>query len=287
MRDATKPAENGLPPPADEAAALYVGAVMHQRMKPFGHRFQYRVFSLLVDLDRLGEAGRISALFSVNRNNLVSFHESDHVEGDQPAGLRCYADGLLADAGLEERPDRILLCCYPRILGRVFNPIAVYYAYDREGRLVALIYEVRSTFGDRHSYVCRVAPGELSNAGVRQACDKRLHVSPFIAMDMRYHFRMQPPGETIRWRILETDAEGPLLAATFSGRRRSLTSRALLACLLQIPMQTWKIVSAIHFEALRLWLKGAAYFPRRPPPPPVNFGDRSSAAARTASNSDG
>lgn len=257
-------ARNGSPP--DAPAVLYAGNVMHQRMKPFGHRFQYRVFSLSVDLDRLEEAGRLSALFSVNRRNLVSFHEEDHAEG---GNLRSYADGLLTNACVK-RPAKILLVCYPRIFGYVFNPLSVYYAYDSRDALIALIYEVRNTFGERHSYVCPVEDDEISESGLRQTCDKLFYVSPFIGGSMRYHFRMLPPGREIRWRILETDAEGPLLAATFSGRQRPLTSRRLGYLLAAIPFLTFKIMAGIHWEALKLWLKGAIYMRRPPPPPPVS-----------------
>ncbi|MBX4940864.1 DUF1365 domain-containing protein [Rhizobium binae] len=259
--------ENGPPPHA--AAALYVGDIMHQRMKPFGHRFRYRVFSLLVDLDGLQKAGRLSALFSVNRRNLVSFHEQDHADAGG-ATLRAYADRLLAEAGLE-RAERILLVCYPRILGYVFNPLSVYHAYDGDGVLVAMIYEVRNTFGERHSYVCPVGHGEMCESGLRQSCDKLFHVSPFIGMTARYHFRMLPPGKQIRWRILETDSDGPLLSATFSGRQMPLTSASLLRLTAHIPLLTIKVVAGIHWEALKLWLKGARYIARPTPPPDVSI----------------
>jgi len=260
-------AANG--PPPDVAAALYVGEIMHQRMKPFGHRFRYRVFSLLVDLDRLDEAGRLSMLFSVNGRNLVSFHERDHVDAGSPS-LRAYADGLLARAGLD-RAERILLVCYPRIFGYVFNPISVYHAYGAGGTLVAMIYEVRNTFGERHSYVCPVGIGEIWEGGLRQSCDKLFHVSPFIGMAARYHFRMLPPGDEIRWRILETDSEGPLLSATFSGRQVPLTDISLLGLTARIPFLTLKIMAGIHWEALKLWLKGACYVSRPAPPPEVSI----------------
>src|SRR6185312_9204931 len=109
----------------------------------------------------------------------------------------------------------------------VFNPLSVYYCFDRAGALAALVYEVRNTFGELHSYICPVGVGQLSDAGIRQAEDKTFYVSPFIPMAMRYHFRLTPPGEKVRIRILETDAEGPLLAAAFSGRRRALTTSNL------------------------------------------------------------
>ncbi|WP_244598738.1 DUF1365 domain-containing protein [Rhizobium tubonense] len=249
--------------PAPEAAAcLYVGEVMHQRIKPFGHRFQYKVFSLLIDLDRLSEAGRLSRLFSVNRANLVAFYEKDHA-GAEGASLRSYVDKLLANVGIAVPAARVLLVCYPRILGYVFNPISIYHAYDSDSRLIAMIYEVRNTFGERHSYVCPVTDGEMTPSGLRQTCSKLFHVSPFIPMGMRYQFRMLPPGHEIRWRILETDAEGPLLAATFTGRRQAMSSRNLAGLTLRIPLLTFKIVAGIHWEALRLWVKGARYI-RRP-----------------------
>lgn len=257
-------------PTPDVAAALYTGTVMHQRMKPFGHRFNYRVFSLMVDLDRLDEADQLSALFSVNKPNLVTFHEKDH-GGEDDISLRSYADRLLSNAGLEERACRIVLVCYPRILGYVFNPISVYYAYDGDDRLTAMIYEVRNTFRERHTYVCPVSDGEMSDGGLRQTCDKIFHVSPFIPMQMRYHFRMLPPGQEIRWRILETDAEGPLLAATFTGCQETMATATLLALTARIPFLTMKIVAGIHWEALKLWFKGAKYISRPKAPPPVSI----------------
>lgn len=271
-RNADRPEPAAPWPAPDAAVSLYAGDVMHQRLKPVSHRFRYRVFNILIDIDRLEEADRATRLFAVNRAAPVSFHEADHFDGAETS-LRAYVDRLLAEAGLPLPAARILLACYPRVLGRVFNPIAVYYAYDGAGVLKALIYEVRNTFGERHTYVCLIRPGEASAAGIRQERNKRFYVSPFMAMEMRYRFRMVPPSDAISWRILETDAEGPVLAATFHGKRRAFTTANLRNCLLRIPFQTWKIVWGIHFEALRLWLKGARYRPRGPAPARVSFED--------------
>jgi len=240
----------------DEAASLYFGEVMHARLKPMGHRFSYRVMSLLIDLDRLEEADRRSPLFGVNRAALYSFHEADHGRRDG-ASLRAHAQRCAAGHGIDLTGGTVLLLCYPRLLGFTFNPLSVYFCHRAGGELALIIYEVRNTFGDIHSYALPVKPGEASPAGIRQQQDKQFYVSPFVEMAMRYHFRIVPPAETVRLRILEIDRDGPLLAATFNGRCRALTTTALLRSFVTLPLVTLKIVAAIHWEALRLWLKGA------------------------------
>jgi len=243
------------------AAALYVGDVMHARMRPTAHRFQYRVMSLLIDLGRLDEAGRQSPLFAVNRRALYSFHERDHGRRDG-SSLLAYAQACAAEHGVDLTGGRVLLLCYPRLLGYVFNPLSVYFCYRSNGDLALMIYEVRNTFGELKPYVLPVEPHELSAAGLRQEQNKEFYVSPFIDMAMRYHFRVMPPGDNVKLRILETGGDGPLLAATFFGRRRPLTSRSLLAAFASLPLVTFKIFGAIHWEALRLWIKGIRLVPR-------------------------
>lgn len=256
------------------AAMLYRGEVMHARLKPTPHRFVYRVLNLLIDLDRLDEADRQSSLFGVNRRALYSFHERDHGPRNGSA-LSAHVRAIAANAGIDLSGGRIELLCYPRLLGYAFNPLSVYYGYRADGPLALLIYEVRNTFGEHHSYICPVRPDEISAAGIRQVRDKRFHVSPFIGMDMRYHFRISPPSEDAKIRILETDSDGPLLAATFNGRKQPLTSTHLIAAFLALPFVTLKVVWGIHYEAARLWLKGV-----RLAPPPQRASDPTSAGQR-------
>jgi DUF1365 family protein len=245
-----------------DAAALYVGDVMHARLKPVGHRFSYRVMSLLIDLDRLDVADRQTPLFGVNRRALYSFYEADHGDRDG-SSLRLYAKHRAAEHGIDLTGGRILLLSYPRLFGYTFNPLSVYYCYRADGEPALLIYEVRNTFGDIHAYALPVKSGDVSPAGIRQTQDKRFYVSPFVEMAMRYHFRVKLPQDRVKLRILETDSEGPLLSATFSGQRRALTTQELLRSFFSLPVVTLKIMAAIHWEALRLWLKGVRLVPRR------------------------
>ncbi|MBA2402276.1 MAG: DUF1365 domain-containing protein, partial [Bradyrhizobium sp.] len=230
-------------------------------LKPMGHRFNYRVMSLLIDLDRLDMADRQSPLFGVNRAALYNFAEADHGDRDG-SSLRAWAQRCAAAHGIDLAGGRVLLLCYPRLLGYSFNPLSVYFCYRADGLLALVIYEVRNTFGEIHPYVLPVMADQISAAGVRQSQEKLFYVSPFIEMAMRYHFRVLPPQESVRLRILETDREGPLLAATFNGRRRALNTAELLRAFFALPLVTLKIAAAIHWEALRLWAKGARLVPR-------------------------
>lgn len=249
--------------------ALYFGEVMHERLRPVHHRFTYRIFSILVDIDRLPDLGRRLRLFSHNRLNLFSFHDRDHGSFDGHA-LRPHIESLLRNAGCVERPARIQLLCYPRILGFVFNPLSIYYCYGEKGEIGAIIYEVRNTFGEHHAYVAPVGPGQAGRAGVRQRAGKRFPVSPFIAVAADYRFTLRNPGERIHVLIRETVAGAPLLTATFAGRRRAFTDRQLLNAFVRFPLMTLKVVAAINFEALRLWAKGVRLVDRqRAPEPPA------------------
>jgi DUF1365 family protein len=179
---------------------------------------------------------------------------------------------MLREAGVEPAPARILLLCYPRVLGFAFNPLAVYFCYDADARPCAMVYEVRNTFGDRHSYVEPVRAGELTPAGLRQEAEKLFYVSPFLPQALRYRFRLRlPTAEDVAIRILECDAEAPVLSATFTGRFAPITDRTCLDLAVSIPFMTLKVVLGIHWEALKLAIKGAGFFHRPAPPPPASL----------------
>lgn len=234
------------------AARIYSGHVMHMRLIPRRHRFRYRVFSLLVDLDRLGEVADRSRFLRHNRIGLVSIHDRDHGPRDG-SPLRPWVDAELAGAGLGPAA-RVELLSFPRMWGHVFNPLSVYYCYDLGGALSALIYEVKNTFGEQVAYVHAAGPGR--GGLYRQVQDKAMYVSPFIGMDQTYRFDLNVPDERLALRIRQGGPEGETLIATLTGRGRAFSRRALLAAVLGHPLMTLKVVAAIHWEALRLVLKG-------------------------------
>jgi len=243
-------------------SAIYEGWVMHRRLTPRHHRFKYRVFAMLLALDELPALDRRLSLFKHNRRGLFSFHDRDHgpIDSKEPRDLNVWLDDLLAQSGIAaDGPRRVL--CYPRILGYVFNPLSVWFCDGRDGALKAIIYEVHNTYDERHAYVLPV--GEDQSL-VRHGCPKAFYVSPFLSPDCRYQFRIRPPGEDVAITIQEEEGGAPILNASFAGARRALTDRALLAMLLRYPLMTLKVAFAIHFEAVRLMLKGIRRHPHSP-----------------------
>ena len=252
---------------ADAAGWLYRATVMHRRRIPPFYRFTYRLFYLLVDVDRLDELDRGLRWFSHNRFNLLSLRDADY--GDRTrGGLRRWATTVLAAAGLALDGGRIRLLTLPRVLGHAFNPLSLWYCEHADGRLLAVIAEVRNTFGERHSYLLRVpaSAGATGAYSFSQVAEKCFHVSPFFDLRGRCHFTLDAPGERLRVLIHETREGEPILDATLAGERAALSDGALLRQLAAMPGMTLKVVAAIHWQALGIWLRGAR-FHRKPPPP--------------------
>lgn len=249
------------------ASCLYLGQVMHHRLAPLGHRFTYSVYSLLLDLEEWPRLGL--KLLSCNRRNLFSIHDRDLGDGSDP---RAWIARQLTNHGIKaDGPVRVHL--FPRVLGFGFTPLITWFCHDGEGRLAAVMYEVHNTFGERHSYLVPVEGGD-GRRTLRHRADKGFHVSPFIGLEGTYHFGLRVPGARFAQTIRETDrATGqPIMVASHVGERVELTDAALARASLAYPLLPLKIVGGIHYEALRLWLKGAPFF-RKPEPPatPVSF----------------
>lgn len=246
------------------ASCLYRGAVVHRRLRPFAHRFRYRVFWLYLEIDEIPALVRRIPWFSHNRFNMTAFYDRDHGPGDGGA-LRPWLEQRLSGAGISEPLGSARLLCFPRLFGFVFNPLSVWYCFDRAGRPLAILYEVSNTFGERHGYLIPWA-ADPSATAVNQACAKRFFVSPFFPATGRYRFALTLPAGAMTLSILYDTAEGTALCAWQRGRRENLSAGTLARALLLYPLMTLKVIGAIHWQALRLWLKGARLQTRPPAP---------------------
>ncbi|MEI9903182.1 MAG: DUF1365 family protein [Asticcacaulis sp.] len=182
-------------------SSLYEGKVIHQRFAPRPHRLSYHIFQVLLDLDRLEDDLKPLKLFSHNLFNMFGFYDRDHgpdQASSRDAPLKDRMAAMLTERGLWADGDRIFLMAMPRILGFVFNPISLYFVQGTDDALKCVIYEVNNTFGDRHSYVL---PVTANGRTIHQHSDKRLHVSPFMDMDMAYDFDLTTPEDRFALKI--------------------------------------------------------------------------------------
>lgn len=243
-----------------DAAAVFPSTVMHSRRFPMQYRFSYRVFSLLVDIDRLPEIGR-NPLFSIDRFNLFSLYQRDHGARDGSA-WRGWAEQVLHKQGISAPIGNIQLLCFPRILGYGFNPLSLWFCHDTTGNLLAVIGEVRNTFGEHHHYLLHEQGKPLAPI-VTGSKQKVFHVSPFVGMQARYEFFIHQPQDKLNILIHEYEGDELMLIASQQGQREAFSTRVLLQCFARIPLQSLKIMALIHWEALKIWLKGGT-FHRKP-----------------------
>ena len=240
-------------------SCIYNGSVIHKRFKPKVHFFKYKVLSLFIDLSELEELNKNLKFFSFNKFNLISLHEKDHGERDG-SSLLDWVKLNLRNNNISTENIKIKLLCYPRILGYVFNPLSIFFIYNKDEKLISILYEVKNTFGEQHTYVFKV---ESENKLIQNNCSKKFHVSPFIEMNCNYFFRILNPGENLSVKIDQYDQEGKILFASQDGKRSDLTSENLMNSYLKHPLMTFKIISAIHFEAFKLWIKGIKFVKKK------------------------
>ena len=206
------------------SSALYVGRVMHQRLRPRRHKFEYLGFWFVFDIDEIDTLSTLLRFFSRNRFNLFTFRDRDY--GDRTGTpLRSQIERSLTAAGLAPDGGAIQLLTLPRICGYVFNPLSVFFIHAADGGLRAILWEVSNTFGGRHSYLIPVVDPHAPT--IRQTRAKVLHVSPFLDMEMTYSFRVAPPPGRTVVSIIAADAEGAMLVAAMNGDRRELNDGML------------------------------------------------------------
>jgi hypothetical protein len=236
------------------AATLYAGRVAHIRHTPFRHRFDYKIWMLRVDLDRLDELAARSRFFAHNKAGLISIQDRDHGFRDDRT-LRAFVDAALARENLQDFGAKIQFVTMPRLLGYAFNPISFYYCYDMAGRLGAVLHQVKNTFGDQIGYLMPVHGEGL----IRQNAAKHMHVSPFFDMQGGYRFGLTPPGEKLTVSIQYGTAAQKRMTATMILHARPFTDASVLRLLAQMPFVPMKVMGAIHWQALKLFLRGAKF----------------------------
>jgi uncharacterized protein len=238
--------------------------VLHARMRPTAHRFHYGVYFVHIALSAIDALPQ--RFFSLDRWNLFSFHQKDHGPCDG-SELEAWMRGLLQQYQLSHVDGEIILQAFPRVLGYAFNPVSFWFCHDKQGTLRAVLCEVRNTFGERHNYLVANPDGSAIATDTWLEAKKVFHVSPFFDVAGDYRFRFERDGNLHRVRIDYRDAEGLLLATSVGGEAQPLSTRGLLRAFFAYPWMTFGVVARIHWQALRLWLKGAGF--RRKPPPPA------------------
>ena len=233
-------------------SSIYIGNVIHKRFKPKVHFFKYKVFSILIDISEINLLHKNLKIFSYNRFNIISFYDVDHGPRDGTS-VKEWVIKNLKDNQIDTKDIKIKLLCYPRIFGYVFNPLSVFFIYNKKSELISILYEVKNTFDEQHTYIFKSKENENL---IKQTCKKKFHVSPFIEMNCTYFFKILKPGDKISVIIDQYDEEGKLLYASQDGSRIELNNKNLFLSYLKHPLMTFKIIAAIHFEALRLWIKG-------------------------------
>lgn len=234
---------------------LFLGKVMHRRLRPVVNAFVYPVFYVQLPVRDLA-AGNCG-IFSVDRWNVLGLRSADHGARDG-SPLLPWIQSLLRERGLPD-DGHIMLQTFPRVFGLVFNPVSFWFCHDTNGALIAVLAEVNNTFGGRYNYLLHNPDGTPLRDGQELRAAKLFHVSPFNEIEGAYRFHFHLERQVQVARIDYDDAEGKLLLTSIFGTAQAWTAGALLGAFLRMPFLTAGVIVRIHWQALKLWLKGVPF----------------------------
>lgn len=238
------------------------GETYHGRRGATKNAFRYSIDYVLMDAEAEVSAPK---LFSRNAGNLMSLQDADHGGAPKAGRGAPWVRAVLATFQITDCA-RIALLAQPRVLGHVFNPVSFWLCYNPDGDLTTVIAEVTNTFGDRHSYLCRHEDGRPITKDETLSAQKLMHVSPFQPIDGGYTFRFDITAEAVGIWIDYTRGNGGVIA-TLTGARKPITNGSIIRATLRRPFGSRRVLALIHWQALKLWWKGATF--RSQPAPPT------------------
>ena len=240
----------------DLNSCLYECVIMHRRVRPRDYAFEHRIMMLYADLDELPAIHRGTRLLSHNRGNLYSFRDRDYFPTTSDGDLKSRVRAFLAERGIAMTAQgRVQLLTLPRILGYIFNPISIYFCSDDSGKPVCAIAEVGNTFRETKLFLLPLRSDSQRSSRFQIRVPKEYYVSPFSDLDISFDFDCLLPGETLQVHIEDWDAQGRLLESHLRGRRVPLTDFQLLRFAAKFPALTLKVITLIHWHAVRLAMK--------------------------------
>ena len=235
-------------------SALYVGTLRHRRFQPVAHEFSYPLFMAFLDIDRIPELMNVSRFAGYNRFNWASFYDQDHF-GDSALSLRERVVRDAAANGIELPPGKIFLLTHLRYLGYNFNPVSYFYCYDAGGGLHSILAEVNNTFGETANYWLSGAWEQKNNKGKRYVFPKSFHVSPFMKLHQEYNWTFTTPSESLLCHCVSSEQGQPVFDATLNLAARDWSGAELRRTLMSFPWMTLKVITAIHWQGLKLLRK--------------------------------